>query len=216
MIRTVLLVLLIFNGALMLAHQIKGDADDSAGAGPLGVNAEKVIILPAVAHVVVPARCLELGPFSTLEVDAVRQRLRERSLDELSFAAEVPLTNGWWVFVPPRNSHTDAIKRAKELDRLGIRGFHVFEDGPNKHAISLGVFKSEAAAQSFLGEVNAKGFKGARMDRQQQRMVQHLFYVRSAVPEVVARVTEVKAQFDTAELRQVACPASKIAGPLAN
>lgn len=212
--RAALLVLLIFNVALILAHKIKGDAP--AIAAPAALNSEKVIILPAATHVVVPSRCLELGPFSSLEVDSVRRLLRERALDDLVFATEVPLTDAWWVYVPPRATRADALKRAKELERLGVRDFHLFDEGPNKHAISLGVFKSEAAAQDFLQEVSAKGLKGAKAGRQEQRQIQHLFYVRSPIPEVVARVTEVKAQFTTAELKQVACPAAKIAGPMAN
>ncbi len=72
--------------------------------------------------------------------------------------------SGWWVFVPPQASKADADKKASELKELEVKDFFIIQDaGPNRFAISLGVFSGEKGAQGRLAELKAKGVKSAKI-----------------------------------------------------
>lgn len=71
--------------------------------------------------------------------------------------------SGWWVFVPPQASKADADKKAGELKELGIKDFFVIQEGPNRFAISLGIFSAEKGGQELLAELKSKGVKSAKV-----------------------------------------------------
>lgn len=71
--------------------------------------------------------------------------------------------NGWGVFVPPLAGKTDAERKATELRQLGVTDYFIVQDGPIRHAISLGVFSSEKGAQERLAELKEKGVRSARV-----------------------------------------------------
>ncbi|MGE5471172.1 MAG: SPOR domain-containing protein [Bacteroidota bacterium] len=71
--------------------------------------------------------------------------------------------NGWWVFIPPLPNKAEAEKKAGELRQLGIADYFIIpEEGPNRFAISLGVFSSEKGGQERLADLKSKGVKSAR------------------------------------------------------
>jgi hypothetical protein len=72
-------------------------------------------------------------------------------------------TGGWWIYIPPLVTKAEADKKALELKRLGITDYFIIQDGPNRFAISLGVFSSEKGGQDRLGELKAKGARSARL-----------------------------------------------------
>jgi len=203
--RAALIILVIVNVALVAAMRMHSPLKPNKAAGT-GFNSERIRIVPLREGVRVVAHCVELGPFGAGEAAAARQMLIERDLGEMVSSVQATLSDGWWVHIPPRANGQEASRRAKELERLGVRDLYVFEEGPNRFAISLGVFRSEAAAAEYLDDLTRRGIKGARVGRQEQRVSMTLLYVRSQAPEVIARVTEVKAQFARAEMRQVSCP----------
>jgi len=70
---------------------------------------------------------------------------------------------GWWVFIPPLPTKAEADKKAGELRQLGVGDYFVVQDaGPNRFAISLGVFSAEAGARDRLEELKKLGVKSAR------------------------------------------------------
>jgi len=72
-------------------------------------------------------------------------------------------TKSWWVYIPPLTSKAEADKKTAELKKLGIEDYLVVTDsGPNRWAISLGVFSSEAGAQKRLTLLKDKGVKSAK------------------------------------------------------
>ncbi len=70
--------------------------------------------------------------------------------------------NAWWVYIPPLNDKAEADKKAGELRLFGVADFFVIQEGPNRNAISLGVFSAEKGAQDRLAELKAKGVRSAR------------------------------------------------------
>lgn len=119
---------------------------------------------PTPAPVVVSNVCLrwsQLSPENARQLSAkIGEKFAAFKVVKHTVAGE---GNGWWVYIPPLAGKADAEKKAGELRQLGISDYFVVpDDGPNRHAISLGVFSSEKGAQERLAELKGKGVKSAR------------------------------------------------------
>lgn len=116
------------------------------------------------ARAVVEPLCLAWGPLSMAEADRLAGALAGRFGDFQW--ARIPVTsegNGWWVHVPPLADRAAAERKAGELRALGISDYFVIQEGPSRHAISLGVFSSEKGGRERLAELQAKGVRSARL-----------------------------------------------------
>jgi HAMP domain-containing protein len=75
---------------------------------------------------------------------------------------EVP--SSWWVSLPPADSKEAAEASVAELRRQGVTDlFIVQEPGPNRYAVSLGLFRQEAQARRLLEQLQGKGVAEARV-----------------------------------------------------
>ncbi len=74
--------------------------------------------------------------------------------------------SGWWVRIPPAASRAAADQRAAELRQSGINDlFVVRENGPDQSAISLGLFRTEAAARQHLIDLQRRRVNDASVTR---------------------------------------------------
>jgi hypothetical protein len=206
--RATLLALVVMNLALAAAIGIglrQSGSDDVLG--PDDDQSGKITLLTSQPAENIVRRCMELGPF-----DAEDALIARRMLDGLSFAdrissVEMLVTSHWWVYISPRQSHADALRRVRDLDRLGVAEYQVVEEsGPMQHAISLGVFRSLEVARTHLADLASKGVRGLKVAPREPRVKQTLFYTQEAGVEALASLTQVKAQFAEVKLRQVTCP----------
>lgn len=70
----------------------------------------------------------------------------------------------WWVYIPPLSGKAEADRKAGELKRLGVSDYFVIQEtGPNRWAISLGLFSVENGAKTRLAELKEKGVRSARI-----------------------------------------------------
>ena len=72
-------------------------------------------------------------------------------------------SGGWWIYIPPQATKAEADKKAGELRQLGVTDYFVIQEGPNRFAISLGVFSGEKGGQDRLAELKTKGVRSARL-----------------------------------------------------
>ena len=72
-------------------------------------------------------------------------------------------STSWWVYIPPLANKAEMDKRAGELRQIEVTDFFPVQDGPNRYAISLGVFSSEKGGQERLAELKAKGIRGVKL-----------------------------------------------------
>lgn len=100
---------------------------------------------------------LEAGEAAQLEVLAGSASLSSGRRSE----------GGWWVFMPPQPDRKGAEKKAAELQGLGVKEFFIVTEGAQRHAISLGIFSREAAAQKHLEELRRLGVRTARIGQRQ-------------------------------------------------
>ena len=79
---------------------------------------------------------------------------------------------GFWVYIPPLANRRAAEKKVSELKSLGVTEYFIVqESGPNNLAISLGLFSTSEAAESYLANLRDKGVRSARLSERSNRPV---------------------------------------------
>ncbi|MES2129341.1 MAG: SPOR domain-containing protein [Pseudomonadota bacterium] len=109
--------------------------------------------------------CLEVGSFAPNEAKRFEAELLPLALGDRQSRHNVQSTDitTHIVYIPPQGSKEAADKKAGELKQLGVTNFFVMSEPPMKWGISLGVFKSEAAAQTLLAALVKQGVHSARI-----------------------------------------------------
>lgn len=110
--------------------------------------------------------CTEMGNLDEREARRLDKLLEPLALGEKVVKKEVTVQeiSSHMVMIPPLGSKDAADKKAAELKELGVTNYFIMnESSAAKWAISLGVFKSEAAAQTLLAALGKQGVKGAKM-----------------------------------------------------
>jgi len=111
-----------------------------------------------------PEACLLLSDLPVAEMVRIERLLADKF--DL-FRASRTMSNGsgsFWVFIPPLASKQDAERKASELKALRVPEFFIVQEpGPNRFAISLGIFSSKEAASERLAELREKGVRSAKV-----------------------------------------------------
>lgn len=155
--------------------------------------AAETVAAPDVANTVVagseaPAVCRALDGLSREQVDALNARIgAEQLLLQLS-ESEQTETTAWWVHIPDMQTRQLAERKQAELRALGVREMIVMADpaDPQKLAVSLGLFKTEAAAKELLATLNGQGVRSARIAPREGRAGRYRIEVRGAGPDLAA------------------------------
>jgi hypothetical protein len=164
-----------------------------AGAVPPAANREK----PPLSTV-----CVEWGTFSA--DDAARAATALAKLDLGNKLSRRDIGETYWVNIPPQISRADVEKKADEVRKLGIADFYVVQDtGPMQFAISLGVFKTEEAANNHLAQLWIKGLRSATTASYGAATT--TFVISEPGDTTTLKLAELKPEFPAATLRAVAC-----------
>ena len=122
--------------------------------------------VPPATKKTVVEKCVAWTGLVEAEASQVDALLAEKFAGLRRARHVVPEISSWWVFIPPQTSKAEADKKAGELKRLGAPEFFVVQDaGPNRWAISLGIFSSEQAANERLESLKAKNVKTAKVGK---------------------------------------------------
>lgn len=74
-------------------------------------------------------------------------------------------SSSYWVHIPSQQSKAGAEKKVGELKQMGVEdSFIISEDGPNKWAVSLGLFKSREMADAYLQKLGKQGVRSAKIE----------------------------------------------------
>lgn len=156
-----------------------------------------------------PVACFEVGDFPQADARKFEERLAPLQLGDRQQRRNVPgqEISSYIVHIPPQASRAAAEKKADELRALGITNFFVLnESSPLKWGISLGVFRTEAAAQAQLAALNKQGVQSARVAPRYTANHEQFFQFRDMSEEGKARITKIAAKFPEQEIR--ACSAN--------
>ena len=96
-----------------------------------------------------------------------------------AFSGQKVMTpGGFWVFIPPQANKSEAERKATELKKFEVPEFFIVQDGPQRFAISLGVFSSQEAAEDRLQELRAKGVRSAIVGERELKPLAGVLEVR--------------------------------------
>jgi hypothetical protein len=186
-------------------------AEQRAGAAAplalLQIAPEKMKLLNAgprkdVARAQPGLVCLEWGAFAANESPRAAA-----ALDKLGLGGKVAvreLGDSYWVYIPPLKTPADVDKKTGELKARGITDFYTMQDNDQwRNAISLGVFKTEEAANNHLAQLRQKGVRSAVAGARGVKT--SLFVIRDPGDAMAAKIAELKADFPNAQLKATTC-----------
>jgi hypothetical protein len=135
-------------------------------------QAEVATPLPAPAPAPVPVArdlvaCMQAGPFSTADARRFEARVARLGLAPRQSRIEIPYqeVTSRLVYLPPNGGREGAQRRVAELRERGVTNFFIMQNdtSPLRYAISLGVFKSDGAAQKLVADLQRQGVRGVRI-----------------------------------------------------
>jgi cell division protein FtsN len=148
------------------------------------------------------AACLQWGPLAAEARPRAEEALAPLALGDRVGVRET--TPSYWVHVPPLKSKAEADKKAAELKARGVTEYYVVPDeGAARFAISLGLFKSEEGANTFLAQLRERGVRSAVIAVRGGEM---MVLIRDPGDAAAARVAEIAKEFPGSELRVLPCP----------
>jgi hypothetical protein len=149
--------------------------------------------------------CLEWGAFVGADAARAGQALEPLGLGAKLTQRKQDDVAGFWVYIPPLASRQAATQKAAELKRLGVDEYYVMPDEPkSRNAISLGVFKTEEAANTRRDALRAKGVTGVTISARETQRSKTYFQVRGANLTLAAKLNELKQGFAGTEVRECA------------
>lgn len=158
----------------------------SAQQGPAPVAPARVLPAERAPAVAERQACLRWQDLGAADGDRLEALVAAR-FPELQRSRSVGGKKLWWVHIPPQASRSDAERRVGELRRQGVKEFFINEvPGPNRFAISLGVFSSQAAAQKHLDSLRRQGVAQARVSERESAVPGGSFEVRGTQNRVTA------------------------------
>ncbi len=158
----------------------------------------------ALAVAALPLACFEVGNFAQAEARRFESRLAPLELGDRQTRRAVTATDAtsYMVMIPPQGSKEAADRKAAELKAMGVTNFYIMSDtSPQKWAISLGVFKSEAAAQTQLAALGKQGVHSARVSPRGAQTSKLAYQFRGIDAAVKAQVDDIAASFPALDTR---------------
>jgi SPOR domain len=149
--------------------------------------------------------CVEWGPLSDPDRVRAQTRLEPLELGKLLTQRKVEVIANYWVYIPPLATKAAVDARVAELKTQGVRDIVPIELGPQRQAISLGVFRTEEAAKARLDALQGQGVTAAKMGPRAQSVQQTIFVVRDPPAQVMARLKEMQGDFHGSELKTGSC-----------
>jgi len=107
------------------------------------------------------------------------------------------------VYLPPNGGKDGADRRVAELKEKGIAGdyFVMQGEGPMKWAVSLGVFKTDTAAQGLMTALGKQGVRGVRVLPRGPQTTRAAWQFRDLTEEERKRVADIADDFAGVQVR---------------
>ena len=152
--------------------------------------------------------CIEWGPFS--DADRIRAQADIEPLQLGRLVSQRPVVPDpmFWVNTGPVSSRTSADKRAAELRLLAVDDLSVVDAGRGQYTVSLGMFRTEAAANARVEALASRGVAGAHVEPRPSGAAQSMLVVRDPPQPAVARLRELQPQYPGSDIKVGACAVS--------
>lgn len=191
---------------LLSPAEARAAADAATPAAPAETPpAEPVPPPPAPA--VETIACTQAGPFAPGDVRRFETRVNRLGLGERVSRTTVPFqeVTSHLVYLPPNGGKEGAERRVAELKEKGVANFFVMQgESPLKWAVSLGVFKTEAAAQGLAAALAKQGVRGVRVLPRGPQGTRAAWRFRALTPDERAGVAGIADDFAGVQVRPCA------------
>ena len=189
-----------------IASQPVPAAAPVATSAPVPVPASAPASAPVAAIAQAVLACYEWGEFSGAEIEKVSMALRKLHLGGKLNRHDVSHTIGYWVYIPPLKDKATVAQKVAELKSLGVTDYFVVQDaGAWLNAISLGVFKTQEAAQSFLDGLKNKGVHSAKIGEKSASKPAVMFELIGLNKDEGDKLNALQKDFSEIELKRVSC-----------
>jgi hypothetical protein len=165
------------------------------------------ILSPELTSIPKPNKqCLEWGEFSGRALAEVQTGLATLKLGENLSQHSVEHAGGFWVFIPPLKNHAEVQRKIEQLKKLGINDYFVVqEEGLWWNTISLGVFKTEEAAQKFYESLREKNVRSAKVGERMSKLKFTVFSLKGVDAATIDKIKALQKGFPDSDLKSVDC-----------
>jgi hypothetical protein len=154
--------------------------------------------------------CAEWGPLNDPELTRAKQLLEPLGLGRTLVTRRVDVTAEHWVYIPPKANKGAAERALAELGRLNVTDAAIVsESGQWQWSISLGVFRTRAAADNRFEEVRQKGVKTATYRSREQSVAMTAIVLREPPQATLQKLEEFKNQIPGSAVTTGACPENR-------
>jgi hypothetical protein len=210
--RTIVLFLILANLTFFTYTRLDASSEGEAVRLVEQVQPEKIKLLtPQQVAALGPAKvaaladvCLEWGPLTDADRTRALADLDPLALGRLLTQRRTETTTSFWVYLPPAPSRAEAERRAADLRTRGLGDVAVLDAGP-RNAISLGLFQTEAAANTRLAEALQLGVTNAKVGLRQQVIASTVLVIRDPQAQVVAKLRDLMSAYPGTEAKVGNC-----------
>lgn len=178
------------------------NADKLAIISAEKANAASVAAAAPAAPEVKLEACVEIASFVLADARRFENQLEPLKLGDRQSRHNLPGSevSSYIVYIPPQGSKEGADKKAGELRALGISNYFIMSDAsPLRWGISLGVFKTEGAAQNQLAALMKQGVRTARVAPRMSGSKLLAYQFRDVDAELKAKLEKIRAGFPNTE-----------------
>jgi len=146
--------------------------------------------------------CIEVGNFTAADARRFESAIAPLGLEQSHHSVQGQEISSYIVYIPPQSSKETADKKVAELKSLGVTNYFVINDNSPMHwAISLGVFKSEVAAQTLLATLTKQGVHSARVNPRYAPSKQVAYQLHELDSQAKASLDKIVGSFNGAASR---------------
>ncbi len=146
--------------------------------------------------------CMEWGGFRGADVARATKLIEGGNLAARLIEERIEGGTSYWVYIPPLPSRKHAELRIAELKPARIDDYYVvLDEGRFANAISLGVFSTEAGAQSRREALARLGVNDSIVGRRESNDARVFLRVRDVPEQSVPRLLALRSEFVGTEIR---------------
>lgn len=150
--------------------------------------------------------CMEWGEFSGTDLARANNVLANLQLGDRLGQRQIEHSIGYWVYIAPLKDKAAVNQKVAQLKGRGIAEYFVVQEaGPWFNAISLGVFKTQDAAQKFTETLRAKDVHSAQVGERAGKFKATVFVLNGLDAPTGGKLTALQKDFAGTELKTVPC-----------
>jgi len=186
------------------------DASQSAPVAAQPASAPVVAAVAASAPVAVKpnnaAACMEWGDFSGRDLARASNALAGLQLGDKLGQRQIEHNIGYWVYIPPLKGKDAVSQKVAQLKARGVEEYFVVQEaGQWLNAISLGVFKTREAAQSYMESLQAKDVRSAQVGERASKLKATVFVLNGLDAATSSKLVTLQKDYPGTELKSVSC-----------